>query len=215
MFIPWLTSAWSSTDPSPTRRVPITSGLPTPGRSPTLDPARWAHKWIPHQQLLSELNRSCFSRLKCYRLNNGGTSTLIKMKSLMFGLFLDSLTKNKLYNFKYVANLKQLHHQWFVSFKVNIPAGFLLFLVCIFMVYCTHCKFLSIPASSKLNICKNHPTRMRHQHNQTLNITARKSLKCAFFTWLLYFHPFWPKLKLLFVSLSVPWRYVHPQHEVH
>lgn len=52
---PWPTSAWSSTDPSPTRRDPITSGWPTLGRSPTLDPApwvynpHWPHNWIPQQ----------------------------------------------------------------------------------------------------------------------------------------------------------------------
>lgn len=37
---PWPTSAWSSTDPLLIKRVPITSGWPTPERSPTLDPAR-------------------------------------------------------------------------------------------------------------------------------------------------------------------------------
>lgn len=38
--IPWPTSAWSSMDPLLTRRVPITSGWPTQGRSPTLDQAQ-------------------------------------------------------------------------------------------------------------------------------------------------------------------------------
>lgn len=62
--IPWPTSAWSSMDPLLTRRVPITSGWPTQGRSPTLDQAlcvsnpHWPHTWIPQpvaEQLLSDL----------------------------------------------------------------------------------------------------------------------------------------------------------------
>ncbi len=55
---PWPTSAWSSTDLLPTRRVPITSGWPTLGRSPTLDPARWVS---PHMNPTASWHNSDFS----------------------------------------------------------------------------------------------------------------------------------------------------------